>query len=104
MCGHDWCSVRISKEIQEFISGKDENYAWDKPSVSASLTIEQKEILQKRGVLSPAEIHKLAAKTKKQMISAPASAGRDSSNENKLSCHSDYVDDEQAKKMQDASI
>ena len=24
MCGHDWCSVRISKEIQEFGSGKDE--------------------------------------------------------------------------------
>jgi phosphomethylpyrimidine synthase len=23
MCGHDWCSVRISKEIQEFGSGKD---------------------------------------------------------------------------------
>ena len=23
MCGHDWCSVRISKEIQEFASGKD---------------------------------------------------------------------------------
>ncbi|MCH8823645.1 MAG: phosphomethylpyrimidine synthase ThiC [Planctomycetes bacterium] len=104
MCGHDWCSVRISKEIQEFISGKDENYAWDKPSISASLTIEQKEILQKRGVLSPAEIHKLAAKTKKQMTGAPASAGGVSSNENKLSCHSDYVDDEKAKQLQDASI
>jgi phosphomethylpyrimidine synthase len=23
MCGHDWCAVRISKEIQEFASGKD---------------------------------------------------------------------------------
>jgi phosphomethylpyrimidine synthase len=23
MCGHDWCSLRISKEIQEFASGKD---------------------------------------------------------------------------------
>ena len=23
MCGHDWCSMRISKEIQEFASGKD---------------------------------------------------------------------------------
>jgi len=30
MCGHDWCSVRISKEIQEFMSGKSEDYAWDK--------------------------------------------------------------------------
>jgi phosphomethylpyrimidine synthase len=23
MCGHDWCSMRISKEIAEFASGKD---------------------------------------------------------------------------------
>jgi hypothetical protein len=35
MCGHDWCSVRISKEITEFVSGKDEGYAWERPAVSA---------------------------------------------------------------------
>lgn len=103
MCGHDWCSVRISKEIQEFISGKDESYSWEKPSVSAALTIEQKEILQKRGVLSPDEIHKLAAKTKKQMTGAPASEDGDSSNENKLTCHSDFVGDEKAKQLQGAN-
>ena len=26
MCGHDWCSMRISKEIQEFASGKDPEF------------------------------------------------------------------------------
>src|SRR5690606_23581189 len=26
MCGHDWCSVRISKEIVEFASGKAEGF------------------------------------------------------------------------------
>jgi phosphomethylpyrimidine synthase len=26
MCGHDWCSMRISKEIVAFASGKDERY------------------------------------------------------------------------------
>ncbi len=26
MCGHDWCSVRISKEIQEWASGKAEGF------------------------------------------------------------------------------
>ncbi len=26
MCGHDWCSVRISKEIQEFASGKADGF------------------------------------------------------------------------------
>ena len=26
MCGHDWCALRISKEIQQFASGKAEGY------------------------------------------------------------------------------
>ncbi|MHC5115189.1 MAG: phosphomethylpyrimidine synthase ThiC, partial [Planctomycetota bacterium] len=65
MCGHDWCSVRISKEIVEFASGKDDAYAWEKPKVSEALTDEQKQILEQRGVLSPEEIHRLASKTKK---------------------------------------
>ncbi len=26
MCGHDWCSMRISKEIVDFASGKDPNF------------------------------------------------------------------------------
>ena len=30
MCGHDWCSVRISKEIIEFTSGKAEGFERDK--------------------------------------------------------------------------
>jgi phosphomethylpyrimidine synthase len=90
MCGHDWCSVRISKEINEFFSGKDADYAWDKPKQSAALTEEQRKILESRGVLSPDEIHKLASKTKKAL-------GADKS---KASCHSDYVDPETAKKTQ----
>jgi phosphomethylpyrimidine synthase len=93
MCGHDWCSVRISKEIQEFASGKDADYAWDSPKVSAALTVEQKRILEERGVLSPEEIHRLAAKTKGQVATV----------EGKAACHSDYVDDEEAKKLQGES-
>ena len=91
MCGHDWCSVRISKEIQEFASGKDEEYQRGKPVKSAALTPEQQEILAKRGVLSPDEIHKLATKTKKAV---GAAAGE------KASCHSDYVDGDKAKLIQ----
>ncbi len=91
MCGHDWCSVRISKEIVEFASGKDESYRWDKAKVSASLTPEQQDILKKRGVLSPEEIHKLASKTKKAV---GAGTGE------KASCHSDYVDADSAKSFQ----
>ncbi len=89
MCGHDWCSVRISKEIQEFMSGKAEGFERGKPVKSAALTPEQQEILNKRGVLSPDEIHKLASKTKKAV---GADAG-------KASCHSDYVDPDTAKEL-----
>ena len=90
MCGHDWCSVRISKEIQEFASGKDEEYRRDRPVKSAALTPEQQEILAKRGVLSPEEIHRLASKTRKAV---GADAG-------KATCHSDFVDPDAAKTVQ----
>jgi len=80
MCGHDWCSVRISKEIVEFVSGKDEAYAWDSAKVSAALTPEQRQILEKRGVLAASEIHKLARKTRSAM---KIDAG------SKAACHSD---------------
>jgi phosphomethylpyrimidine synthase len=82
MCGHDWCSVRISKEIQEFASGKDDVFAWDKPRRTNALTDGQREILEKRGVLSPDEIHRLAHK------------GR------KAACHSDHADADEARRIQ----
>jgi len=90
MCGHDWCSVRISKEISLFVSGKDESYQWDKPKISAALNSTQREILAQRGVLSPEEIHRLATKTESSM----GQAGR------KAACHSDLLDDESAQHLQ----
>lgn len=95
MCGHDWCSVRISKEIVQFASGKDENYGWDKAKVTAALTPEQQAILQQRGVLSPEELHKLASKTK-QAVGAESG--------DKAFCHSDYVDDETARTLQQVEL
>jgi phosphomethylpyrimidine synthase len=108
MCGHDWCSVRISKEIQEFASGKAEGFervgANGKLGAavkSAALTQEQQDILAKRGVLSPDEIHALANKTKKAMEKKASSTPRtEASSEAKLSCHSDYVDPDTAKTLQ----
>jgi phosphomethylpyrimidine synthase len=91
MCGHDWCSVRISKEISQFVSGKDRSYAWEKPQVSAALSEEQREILEKRGVLSPEEIHRLASKTRAQV---GAMRGE------KASCHSDSTDEDEARRLQ----
>ncbi len=91
MCGHDWCSVRISKEIQEFQSGKAEGFERGAPIKSDALTPEQQQILETRGYLSPEEIHKLASKTKKVV---GAEQGE------KAACHSDYVDPDEAKKVQ----
>ncbi|MEM1182875.1 MAG: phosphomethylpyrimidine synthase ThiC [Acidobacteriota bacterium] len=95
MCGHDWCSVRISKEIQAFASGKEEAYAWDKPKISAALSDDQKQILQQRGVLSPEEIHRLASKTVR------AVGAKD---DGKASCHSDFVDAGSAQGLQEKSL
>ncbi len=95
MCGHDWCSVRISKEIVEFGSGKAGEYAWDKPRLTAALSPEQREILEKRAVLAPAEIHRLASKTK---------AGMGAEGGAKAACHSDFADDEKAKRLQDERL
>ncbi len=106
MCGHDWCSVRISKEIQEFASGKADGFERNAdptshgaavgartgaPVKSAALTPEQQEVLRQRGVLSPDEIHKLAKKTRKAV---GADAGK------KATCHSDYVDPDEARRRQ----
>jgi phosphomethylpyrimidine synthase len=95
MCGHDWCSVRISKEIQEFASGKAEGFDRGKPVKSDALTEEQQRILEQRGYLKPEEIHKLASKVKGKL---PAT------DDGKAACHSDYVDDEDAKKIQEETL
>ena len=90
MCGHDWCSVRISKEIQEWSSGNAEGFERSdggKPKISDALTDEQQKILEQRGVLSPEEIHKLAHKGKKAV------------------CHTDNITDaDEAKKLQEQEL
>lgn len=68
MCGHDWCSVRISREIQEFASGKAEGFERGAPKRSPALTEEQQRIVARRGYLDSDELHRLAAKTKAAVI------------------------------------
>ncbi len=91
MCGHDWCAVRISKEISQFVSGKDEQYAWDKPRISDALSQEQKEILRRRAVLSPAELERLASKTRGRM---------ETDSGGPAACHSERSSDEEAQQLQ----
>lgn len=96
MCGHDWCSVRISKEIQEWASGKAEGFERGKTVKSDALTEEQQQILAQRGHLTPEEIHKLAAKKKKKVASEVEAEDKDAP-----SCHSDYVDPDEAEKLRE---
>lgn len=114
MCGHDWCSVRISKEIQDFASGKADGFermgAGGQPGApikSDALSEEQQAILKQRGYLKPEEIHKLAAKVKKSSPVADGAGGRSAARPEgeapptgKLACHSDFVDPDEAKKVQ----
>lgn len=86
MCGHDWCSVRISKSIKQFVSGKDDDYFIDKAKVSEALTPEQIAILEERGYLTADQIHRLAGKK----------ADKDGK---VLACHSDKVDESIAKEI-----
>jgi len=94
MCGHDWCSVRISKEIVEFESGKAEGFTRERVVKSPALTPEQQEVLRTRGHLSPEEIHRLAGKTRDAV-----------GGEHKASCHSDLVrDDTEAFRVQSEKL
>ena len=95
MCGHDWCSVRISKEIVEFSSGKATGFERDGTFKSAGLTEEQQRVLEQRGVLSPEEIHRLAAKTKAVVGGDPGL---------KAACHSDLVPSEAAQTLQQGRL
>ncbi|MHC4341885.1 MAG: phosphomethylpyrimidine synthase ThiC, partial [Planctomycetota bacterium] len=92
MCGHDWCAVRISKEISEFASGKDPEYAVEAATQSPGLTPEQSAILEQRGELEPGEIHRLAGKTREAL---GATAGH------KAACHSEVLADaDEARRLQ----
>jgi phosphomethylpyrimidine synthase len=91
MCGHDWCAVRISKEIVQFASGKAEGFTRERVTVSEALTEEQRTILEQRGVLPPDEIHRLATKTRRA-VGAQQGA--------KAGCHSDVAGPAVAQRMQ----
>jgi phosphomethylpyrimidine synthase len=92
MCGHDWCSVRISKEIAEFDSGKSDEYQRARALKSPALNDEQRAVLERRGVLSPEEIHRLASKTRKAVAAEPG---------HKAQCHSDLAGAASARDVQD---
>ncbi len=93
MCGHDWCAVRISKEIQQFASGKADGFARDGARQSAALTTDQREILEKRGVLEPGELERLAGKVRTAVAAELPASG-------KAACHSERSDAVTARRLQ----
>ncbi len=51
MCGHDWCSMRISKEIVDWASGKADGYVPEKKATkSPGLSDDALKVLEQRGV------------------------------------------------------
>ena len=82
MCGHDWCSMRISKEILEFASGKDPKFQPEKKAAtSTGVSDDGVELLRQRGVLTQEQIHAMAHKGKK------------------ADCHTDNIPDAQQAKV-----
>ena len=90
MCGHDWCSVRISKELMELDSGKDPEFVRERVMRSPGITEEQRTLLERRGYLEPDQIHRLAKRTSSAVGEASESPD----------CHSDYVSPESALEIQ----
>jgi phosphomethylpyrimidine synthase len=78
MCGHDWCSMRISKEIQAFASGKDAAFQPERTAKrSPGVGEEGRELLRRRAAVLPVV-------------------------DGKHACHSDHVPDaERARAVQD---
>ncbi len=69
MCGHDWCSMRISKEIQAFASGKDVDFQPERTAKrSPGVGDAGRELLRRRAATLPVV-------------------------EGKHACHSDHVAD-----------
>jgi phosphomethylpyrimidine synthase len=80
MCGHDWCSMRISKEIQAFASGKDAAFQPERTAKrSPGVSDEGLDLLRRRASALPVV-------------------------DGKHACHSDRVPDvEQARRVQDGA-
>ena len=77
MCGHDWCSLRISKEITEFASGKDPGFQPERPSMrSPGVSEDGRALLAQRAAALPVV-------------------------DGRHACHSESADDDQARAIQE---
>jgi phosphomethylpyrimidine synthase len=79
----------------EFASGKADGFDRGAARKSPALNTEQQAILERRGVLSPDEIHRLAGKTRRAV---GASSGE------RAACHSDVTDDDAARQLHEKLV
>ncbi len=87
MCGHDWCSVRISKEIMEFESGKAEGFERGHAKKTLPLSEDQQRVLQQRDLVEASSL-KRAVKQ----------------GEAKAVCHSDHASEDAARVLQELAV
>jgi len=93
MCGHDWCSMRISKEITEWASGKADGFVpGAKSAKSPGLSQEQRVLLATRAAAEGLDVD--PENLTQEQIRMLAHKGA------KLDCHSDVADDAKAHKVQ----
>ena len=90
MCGHDWCSVRISKEIADFLSGKDEDYQRDKA--------ESVRRADRRAAGNPRQARRALPRRNPQAGEQDQEGRRRGGGQGV--CHSDYVDADAAQEIQ----
>ncbi len=77
MCGHDWCSMRISKEIAEFASGKDAAFQPERVAAqSPGLTEVQMELLAERGSKPACHSDNVAEPEKAKAIQGECVSGK----------------------------
>ncbi|MGQ9589150.1 MAG: phosphomethylpyrimidine synthase ThiC [Planctomycetota bacterium] len=77
MCGHDWCAVRISKEIADFDSGKAPGYATAGPVRSRPLTPEERRIVEERAAVNAERLRSLVSKGAKAACHSDRTPGRE---------------------------
>ncbi|MEP0846280.1 MAG: phosphomethylpyrimidine synthase ThiC [Phycisphaerae bacterium] len=93
MCGHDWCSMRISKEITDWASGKAEGFVPLKVATkSPGLTDEQRALLAARATGSVGAPPAVAG------TGVPPAVGSTGVSPGRRACHSDLVPDPEAAK------
>ncbi len=94
MCGHDWCAVRISREIKRFVNDAKAGSQTLMPEQKQAVTSEQERVAKEQGCETVVELNELAIRTER--------AAKNNA-ENLPACHSDVVDERNARRIQNES-